>query len=287
MSWTRLALKHGCDIEEAAAYNDLYPNILFSVNYYHWTGVHPMLPIETLVFLLNIGYNLEQQNRVGLTALLFAATGHVPHIIKCLRLFIERGANPHAIDFEGRGVLHCALAAPDSYEDWTGREGYHYWVNIKKYPSEAMYSMDSPVSIGNSNCSTVEADWEARGCFNTDDNLHKEDYDDEGVNLGPVSDYNILNLYYARDEYSIDYIYCENPCGDPIFIRNPMQVLKKRTMFKVLTLLQLGCDPNVVDHRGLSPSDYAMRDGLWPQWRWALLNAGYIHHRQNGWVRSS
>lgn len=279
-SLTRLALEHGCDIEETAAFNGLYPNLLFDVNYYRWTDDHPMVPIETLVFLLNIGYDLEQQSSVGLTALLFAATRHEHHTIKCLRLFIERGANLHAIDFEGRGVLHCALAAPHIYVDWSS--------TLDPLWMDWMDSRDSMDSMDKSNCSTVEANYTAWLLFDTEDNRHKEDYDYEGVNPGRLLDDKIDNSCHRADEYSIDYIFCvDMEYGGLMKIRNPIQVLKKRTMFKVLTLLQLGCDPNVVDHKGLSPSDYAMRDGLWPQWRWALLNAGFIHHRQNGWVRSS
>lgn len=86
---TRLALEHGCDIEETISYNKNCVNALSNVNSWGWSKAHPMLPIETLEFLLNIGYDLEQQNIDGLTSLLSAAARHLPHIIKCLRLFIE------------------------------------------------------------------------------------------------------------------------------------------------------------------------------------------------------
>ena len=229
-----------------------------------------MLPIETLGYLLNIGYSLEQQSSEGLTSLLFAATQHSPHLIKCLRLFIERGANPDATNFKGQGVLHCALAPPDIYDDWSSTLQYSY--RRRSYHS------------------TDEAVWAARMIFNTESDYHEDDYDDEGVDPGLLLD-KINKLCHtansASDEYSIDHIFCENDDRELEMIRSPMQVLKKRTRFKLLTLLQLGCDPNVVYHQGLSPSDYAMRDSLWPQWSWALLNAGYFLHEQNGWVKSS
>ncbi|KAF6239043.1 hypothetical protein HO173_002915 [Letharia columbiana] len=158
--------------------------------------------------------------------------------------------------------------------------------------AEACYTVLSPLQSSlTTGCSADAAIWYAREFFNTEDDSHKEDYDDEGADPGPLQD-NIVNDMFneadsAANEYSIDYILCENDDGALEMIRNPMQVLKKRTMFKLLTLLQLGCDPNVVDHEGLSPSDTAMGCGLWPQWRWALLNTGYIHHRQHGWVKSS
>ena len=280
---TRLALKHGCDIEETVYFNEYY--VLSAVNAWSWSEAPPMLPIETLRFLLDIGYNIEQQSTNGLTSLHFAATQHVPHIIKCLRLFIERGANPHAIDFEGRGVLHCAMAAPEICTNWCtlyDRFSTNWCTLYDRYPASS-------------------AVWAAPDVYNTEDRGHKEDYDDEGIDTELVSGEGMDNSYYKADEYSIDYIFCKGPSyheaddhstgyifyEGPRKIRNPLQVLKKRTMFKLLTLLQLGCDPNVLDNNGQSPSDYAMRDGIWPQWRWALLNAGYVHHRQHGWVKSS
>lgn len=65
-----------------------------------------------------------------------------------------------------------------------------------------------------------------------------------------------------------------------------IEVLKKRVRFKLLLLLQAGCDPNVVDEDGESPSDYAEWNGLLPQWRWALFNAGYVYDELNNrWMR--
>lgn len=271
MNLTRLALKHGCDIEEAVPYNDFYFNALSDVNSRSWSQVYPSSPIEILDFLLNIGYDLEQRSSDGLTALLHASCQHMPHIIKCLRLFIKRGADLHTTDFEGKGALHCALAAPDIYDEWYGTLNDVWWS-------------DSENVIDNAN-------WTARFRFNTEDDRHEEDYEDEGIDPGPLLDDIINNSYHyadgAANEYDIDYIFCEDDDGVRHMIHDPMQVLKKRTRFKLLTLLQLGCDPNVVDHEGLSPSDYAMERGLLPQWRWALLNAGYVHHEQNGWVKSS
>ena len=267
MNLTRLALKHGCDIEEAVPYNSFFCNALSDVNSIcSWSDGYPILPIETLEFLINIGYDLGQSGSDGLTALLHAASQHMPHIIKCLRLFIKRGADLHTTDFEGKGALHCALAAPCIYNEWYGTLKDVYWNDSENVIDGAK--------------------WTARIIFNTEDNRHEEDYEDEGIDPGPLLDDIINNSCHypdgAANEYDIDYIFCG---GD--MIRDPVQVLKKRTRFKLLTLLQLGCCPNVVDHKGRSPSDYAMRDGLWPQWCWALLNAGYVHHEQNGWVKSA
>lgn len=255
MDMTRLALKHGCDIEGAVPYSHLWASPLFLPNSFGRFDSHPTLPAETLEFLLNTGYDMEQQGRYGDTPLLFAAAQQLPHIIKSLRVFIERGANLHATDCEGQGVLHYALAPPCIYVDWSG-------TLLDLYRD-------------------VRADNKAWFSFNTEDKRHESDYDDDGLDPGP------LLADAAANAYSIDDVFCEISDGVLKEIRNPIQVLKKRTRFKLLTLLQLGCDPNVVDREGLSPSDHAMRHGLWPQWSWALLNAGYIADGQNGWVKRS
>lgn len=221
--------------------------------------MHPTLHIQILEVLLNIGYDLDQQSGRGPTPLLFMARQYKPQTIRCLRLFIERGANRHITDPNGQAMLHLALAAPGIYKDWSGMLHYpHPHADDPNFRNrEAHYS------------------------YNILCDYHEEDYDDKGLDPGPL-----LNDGSA-DEYSIDYILCEIKKGFRKEIRHPVQVLKKRARFKILYLLQAGCDPNVVDHEGLSPSDYARRDGFWPQWTWALLNAGYFHHERDGWVKRS
>ena len=54
-------------------------------------------------------------------------------------------------------------------------------------------------------------------------------------------------------------------------------MLKRRMRFKVLTLLQAGCDPNHLDNNGESPSKYAQREGIWQEWMWALRESGYVY----------
>ena len=82
------------------------------------------------------------------------------------------------------------------------------------------------------------------------------------------------------------YILCHDYYGDPLIIRDPLPILKTRLRFKLLTLLRAGCDPNLLDHEGNSPSDDARYHGLWSEWTWALLNAGYIFDEDNDrWVK--
>lgn len=52
---------------------------------------------------------------------------------------------------------------------------------------------------------------------------------------------------------------------------------KTRLRLKLLALLRAGCDPNSVDNEGMSPSDYAEREGQWPQWAWAFDQSGWAY----------
>ena len=100
------------------------------------------------------------------------------------------------------------------------------------------------------------------------------DEDDEGEVLGVIT----------REG---DFLWWDDPydCSDHI-TRKPLPILKTRLRFKLLTLLKAGCDPNVLDSKGRSPGDYARYRGLWPEWTWALLNAGYVFDEEsNRWVR--
>ena len=69
-------------------------------------------------------------------------------------------------------------------------------------------------------------------------------------------------------------------------MRNPVQVLRERSKFKLLALLRAGCDPNLTDKAGETPHKYAERNGLFSQWKWALIRNGYMLDEKSGqWVR--
>lgn len=82
------------------------------------------------------------------------------------------------------------------------------------------------------------------------------------------------------------YIVCQTDSGDEERIRNPWHVIKARTAIKALVLIEAGYDSNVLDDNGESPSDCAKK-GIWPQWAWALGEAGYTwHDMQSKWVKA-
>lgn len=83
-----------------------------------------------------------------------------------------------------------------------------------------------------------------------------------------------------------DYICWTDTKGVSNRMRNPVQVLKERSKFKILVLLGAGCDPNLADKAGETPHQYAERNGLLSQWEWALTRNGYMLDKKSGqWVR--
>ena len=80
-------------------------------------------------------------------------------------------------------------------------------------------------------------------------------------------------------------LYRDDDDGSEEIFRKPLPILKTRLRFKLLTLLRAGCDPNLLDSQSCSPSDDARYYGLWPEWTWALLNAGYVFDEDSDrWV---
>ena len=225
------------------------------------------------------GYDMEGRNIEGHTPLLHAIKQYEPHAVKSIKAFIQAGAEIHAIDKEGQGALHCALASPggvllcfsavpETMLDWwalgsaraaDGFSDYYHWCAQK---------------------------------YDTENEDYAKQYSDEGLEPYPLlySDVaeNEEDGALAKNELVIDHIFCKDNWNEEHLIRNPIQVLKKGMRFKILALLKAGCDPNLLDRNGRSPSHYAERDGLWPQWSWALINSGFMLDEESGrWVKTS
>ena len=89
---------------------------------------------------------------------------------------------------------------------------------------------------------------------------------------------NVHGYVIARDDY-----------GEEYWIRNPVPLLKARVAIKLKILLEAGCDPNVLDDDGLSPSEYAER-GKWLRqaWFWALRVTGRTFDAvRDRWIKRS
>lgn len=389
VSMTNAALEYGCDINETLPYNPSLPNALFKI----FIDVpYATRREEALKYLLKIGYDMEQRAEDGETLLLHGVTALSPENIKCLKILMEKGANIHAIDAEGRSALHCAFLAPGylradkklSY--WEGAPEFmfnngnpdpEYFLNrfdiddekyaegyedlrrdldalggnklTARYTSRCdpllispnrdhMSKMDCRMDVSDGEFQTTSnpillGDGSQRNADqyypNIDDSYindlfgilpsSTDKFQDstsaiESVAYAGTS--SRVEQRYASSESRTDEsdrpasdfrprdnkvaeesIACANTSSETTqhhkFIcpnrkmRRVMEILKKHLRFKFLILLQGGCDPNVLDNKDESPGDLAERLGLWPQWEWALVSAGYDYDSANQrWFKS-
>ena len=166
----------------------------------------------------------------------------------------------------------------------TGSIGPVY--HIKRRRSEQYIDRDEADDVDGVYLEVMETDDEGEdiekndpgddGDADDDDDGENEDYEDDGED----EDYE----YHDEDNNNgtealripQGYVLYYDDRGDAVIVREPLPILKTRLRFKLLTLLRAGCDPNLLDKYGNSPSDEARYHGLWPEWTWALLNAGYV-----------
>lgn len=296
---TEVVLAHGCDIEDTIGFSG-QANALFELCY-HWPmdQAHPSTAGRTLEYLIGIGYELEKKNHRGQTPLLWTASSYQPQVIKCLRIFLNKDANLNAVDAAGRGVVHSALAAPHILDSWRTLTITIHGVHVTElyglphliyhtestahavdYSDQALESsplgeQDSP-SLLDSEAYLSQTDH-----YGTIQEIH-----DSTDNISTIFDSAPTGSSPVEDPTLEEYVLILDPTGVEHLVKNPIHVLKTRLRYKLLTLLQSGCDPNILDKAGASPSDYARRDGLWPQWSWALEKSGHIYDARNDrWVR--
>ena len=314
---THAALSRGCDIEDAVSYNAHRANALFEVN--ESFSTNSVATMRALEYLIEIGYDLEKQDDVeGLTPLLHAVVAYRPQAIKCIKTYIERGANIHVRKLKGRGALHCALIGPHSLHEWEGvhpevrGEGDSFddeWYLRGVYHTD----VDNPAEDYNSKRSAgfvphhprrdrgmlswidtmQESSWPKPSYVPGDlydelpiGKLFRGDVEPAYFPISYSSDKSIIDHASTPEDDMLEYIICRDYGGVQHIIRNPIRVLKLRLRYMLLILLEAGCNPNMLDDKGKSPNDYAERDDLLPQWEWALRRAGYV--LVNGqWARNT
>ena len=296
---TEVILAHGCDIEDTIGFSG-QANALFELCY-HWPldQAHTPTADIALDYLSNIGYELEKKNHTGQTPLLWTASSYQPQVIKCLRAFIRKGANQNAIDSSGRGVVHSALAAPHIFDGWRTLTITTHGVHVTKLYGlpHLIYRTESTAHADDYRDQVLESspfgehedaslfDSEAY-LFQTDHHRTIQEIHDNPNDISTMDDSAPTGSTPVEDRTLEEYVLFLDPNGVEHLIKNPIHVLKTRLRYKLLTLLQAGCDPNLLDNAGASPSDCARRDGLWPQWSWALEKSGHIYDARNDrWIR--
>ena len=291
MRMIRAALAKGCDIDASVSYDASVANALFEIEaWWSLSKMHRSVPEEAIEFLVGLGYDLEARNSAGCTPLLHTATSQKPQVVTCLRMLIRKGADVHVSDSSGRGALHCTLAAPHHFDGWKT-------LRLTIFPQHSLQNhLFIPAYVYHTQSVNFGPDYSQR----QDDAVEDDELIPKTTNKWPSG--NIQDLEESRQTKAVfggcecgfkasgdqdenqstpdsfqeaKMVTCEDYAGVTHKIRNPIQILKMRLRFKLLTLLKAGCNPNVFDKAGKTPSDYAKRDGTWPQWTWALREAGY------------
>ena len=265
------ALRYGCDIDSSIAFNRHLPSAL--VFLFCYDSEIPSQDLETAFqYLCNVGYDIEGRDFSGATLLLIQATEIFRSVVSMLKFLIEKGADLHAVDSENCGALHLAFEVPEGWGAWnsscTGGCNHSYYI--------------------------FDHEFYARNYFNTESEEYAEDYDDDDLTPAPFIIDEDDEEYEKDDENDTEalelpegyVLYRDDDNGSEEMFRKPLPILKTRLRFKLLTLLRAGCDPNLLNNQGCSPSDDARYHGLWPEWTWALLNAEYVFDEDsNHWVK--
>ena len=297
---TQVVLAHGCDIEDTIGFS-AQANVLFELCY-HWPiDQAPTSTLDRAIeYLINIGYEVEKKNHRGQTPLLWTASSYQPQVIKCLRAFMRnKRADLNAVDSAGRGVVHSALAVPHIFDGWRTLMIITHGVHVTDLYGlpHLIYRTESTAYAGDYSDQVLESnpfaeedyaslfDSEAY-LFQTDQYATTQETHDSTDDISTRFDSAPTGSTTVDDRTLDDFVLMQDPHGVEHRIKNPIKILKKRLRHKLLTLLLADCDPNVLDNAGASPSDYARRDGLWPEWSWALEQSGHIYDARNDrWVR--
>ena len=317
-SLSNIAIKKGCDLEDSSSIYDFAPNLLFNTVEADWTGIdhdgRNVNSTDLIDIFLDYGCCIEQKNCDGMTPFLFTASefwrsGMVSRIKSLLR----RRAYPHAIDNKGGGALHVVLWAARRfwlhtdllvidnlstrsldilgyrlyryddfqredcddlhsafYEDLdtmqhqmrserADRSGIGFW--FEDHPAE-------PLDNDNSGIYATGSD----GDVNCGDGSDGDGSDGDGSDGdGSDGDGNIGEIYWTIEKREMAY-----------------RVYQLRLRLMLFELLQAGCDPNLLDFEGKSPSHYAQPSRLWRHWTWALKHTGYVYEEStDAWVKPS
>lgn len=258
------ALRYGCDIDNSVVFNRRLPSPLFFLFYYN--SAIPPQDLETAFrYLCNVGYDIEGRDSEGATLFLVQATKLFPSVISRLRFLMEEGADLRAVDTHNRGALYYALGPPHRCGAWDSSctDGCDHPLFEHEEWANYIVAIDS---------GQYTEDYCDDGLTAVPSFIDEDDEDDEDYEDYEHDDENDTEAPEIPDGYVRYYDWFDRRHR---IIPDPLPVLKTRLRFKLLTLLRAGCDPNVLDDKGNSPSDCARSQRLWPEWTWALQNSCY------------
>ena len=300
-SMAELALAHGCLAEQSVAFNVDFPTPLFYLSKIrlHMPKTTKSQIAAALKQLLWAGYDKEAQNSSGQTPLLYAALSLNLRSLTVIELLLTENANVHAIDNEGRGALHlCVLFSLGIEASLLRVCRGPFWASSCRFLAEhpatgdVFEGGDVNSQHNNSNLQEVLSSDDRDDCTDEQSDVDSADYEEDYRRChwcggSYWSDYDTSEdaswLFYCKETDIDDFKAPLSPDPEP----EPW-MFKARSRLKLLALLKAGCSPNLLDSAGLSPSDYARAEGLWPQWEWTLSKSGFQYNELTSlWERES
>ena len=325
---SNLALKKGCDFEDSGTNNDAVPSVLFSAILRRGRSSalneRDMRSIDMINTLVDYGCCIEQKNCNGRTPLLFAASRfRRKGGVNSIRALLHRRANPHEIDNTGGGALHVVLWSTEikrratdilaihNITVWDLDDSSFQLEDVAFEPQEHTNNLplsfhedlettelrsdaadgsgvhfqfgDHPAGRAhedkndrNDDCSGTE------GSSDEDCNGEGSDSDDEDCDdNGSDGD----DCYGEMIRGINKWLWIDLNLEPREKLYRLFQLRLRNTLFE---LLQIGCDPNLLDFKGRPPSYYAQRTNVWRHWIWALKHTGYVYEEStDSWVKPS
>ncbi|MCJ1434039.1 hypothetical protein MMC27_003405 [Xylographa pallens] len=309
-SLSNIAIKKGCDFEDSRSYNDIYPNLLFYAELADYAVLahdgRNLSSTDSIDIFLDYGCCIEQKNCDGMTPFLFTASkfwriGAVSRI----KAFLRRRAHSHVIDNRGGGALHVVLWA-------TKRNWFHTKDNL---PGRYLGELDYYFCGDGGSVAGVCDDLESAFYEDLDTmQMRSERADRSGIGIRvedhhaePLDSDNNSSYGTGSDGTDSDGTGSDDDDSDgddndgegsdgggsdgdwslAEFLRL-YRIFQLRLRLMLFELLQAGCDPNLLDFKGKSPSHYGQHDKLWRHWSWALKHTGYVYEESSdAWVKPS
>ncbi|OQV00087.1 hypothetical protein CLAIMM_05631 [Cladophialophora immunda] len=285
MQLTDIALSNGCEIGSNVPYNGSIPSPLFARVEHDEVGID-WDHTEVFKFLIRTGFDKEERNDVGQTPLLFVAAGLSETVTPRLEILLSLGADATAIDRFGRGALHSVLMV-DSLPCRCGEVHHGRIANNNPSDTDLDLSGESDFYSFQGTDGDLGEREQNRFAVNRGDPSESETGEsDEGSMMSPSQqhwhdcdgeekDTHSLEEWYDSAEEGCDtdrldalgYSPCLVPFGTP----------RRKVYPKLLLLLKSGCDPNLQDADGRTPSDYVWRTHMWADWERALMDSGWIY----------